>query len=87
VIGGAQARLAGRPCLSYFRVMLKPAHQGSLPQSGMMAARPPRGAAFAIVVGGAAIAIAMGLAAAVLWMRYGTAVFFEMIAAGLAACF
>jgi hypothetical protein len=87
VIGAAQGPLAARPGLSYLRVMLKPAHQGSLPQTGMMAGRPPRGATFAIVVGGAAIAVVMVLAAAVLWMRYGTAVFFEMIAAGLAACF
>jgi hypothetical protein len=27
------------------------------------------------------------LGAAALWMQYGTAVFFEMIAAGFAACF
>jgi hypothetical protein len=27
------------------------------------------------------------LAAAVLWLHYGTAVFFEMIASGFAACF
>ena len=36
------------------------------------------------------IAAALGLAfagAAMLWVHYGTAVFFEMIAAGIAACF
>jgi hypothetical protein len=40
-----------------------------------------------------ALGLALGLAAALLlaalllWSRYGTAVFFEMIAAGIAACF
>lgn len=46
-------------------------------------AAPMRWAAPAIVAGAALL-----LAAAVaLWARYGTAVFFEMIAAGIAACF
>jgi hypothetical protein len=37
-----------------------------------------------------AVAAALGVAvaaAAVLWVHYGTAVFFEMIAAGIAMCF
>jgi hypothetical protein len=40
-----------------------------------------------------ALGLALGLgailliAALLLWSRYGTAVFFEMIAAGIAACF
>jgi hypothetical protein len=40
-----------------------------------------------------ALGLALGLAAVLLlaalllWSRYGTAVFFEMIAAGIAACF
>jgi hypothetical protein len=40
-----------------------------------------------VVVGGAAFGIALVLAAAVLWLHYGSAVFFEMIASGFAACF
>jgi hypothetical protein len=40
----------------------------------------------ALVVG-IAIAAALLIAAASLWVSYGTAVFFEMIAAGIAACF
>lgn len=36
----------------------------------------------AAVLGGLA-----GIAAAALWMYYGTTVFFEMITAGIAACF
>lgn len=43
-------------------------------------------ARWAIAAG--ALALALLLAAAIaLWARYGTAVFFEMIAAGIAACF
>jgi len=41
----------------------------------------------AIVLGGAGLAAVLLLAAAVLWLRYGTAVFFEMIASGFTACF
>jgi hypothetical protein len=33
------------------------------------------------------VAAVLLLAALLLWSRYGTAVFFEMIAAGIAACF
>ena len=49
--------------------------------------RPLGGAAFGIIVGGAVVAAAILLGASVLWIRYGTAVFFEMIASGIAACF
>ena len=45
------------------------------------------GPASAIVVGGAALGAAVLLGALVLWFHYGTAVFFEMIASGIAACF
>lgn len=86
MIGIAPARLAGRFGLSYLRAMLKPAHQEPLPQIAI-AARPAGGVPFAIIVGSAVVAGALLLAAAVLWIRYGTAVFFEMIATGLAACF
>jgi hypothetical protein len=53
----------------------------------MMAQRPHRGVAFVVVAGSTVVFVAMLLAAAVLWIRYGTTVFFEMIATGLAACF
>jgi len=39
----------------------------------------------AIAAGGAGLGVI--LAALVLWLHYGTAVFFEMIASGIAACF
>ena len=85
MIAAGPARLAGPSGLSYFRVMLNSARHGPLPPS---AERRPTGvAAFAIIVAGAVVAVATLLAAAVLWIRYGTAVFFEMIATGLAACF
>jgi hypothetical protein len=49
--------------------------------------RPGRGLAPVIVAGGVAVGAVILLAALVLWFRYGTAVFFEMIAAGINACF
>jgi len=51
------------------------------------ASRPSRRAASVIVVAGAGFAAALLLGALVLWYHYGTAVFFEMIASGIAACF
>jgi hypothetical protein len=44
-------------------------------------------AASMIVWGAAAISALAVLGAAALWFHYGTAVFFEMIAAGISACF
>lgn len=41
----------------------------------------------AIVVGSAGLGAAILLASLVLWFYYGTAVFFEMIASGISACF
>ena len=49
--------------------------------------QPPRRIAQAIVLGGAIVGIAAVLAALALWFHYGTAVFFETIAAGISACF
>jgi uncharacterized protein involved in exopolysaccharide biosynthesis len=40
-----------------------------------------------VVMGGAVLGVLLVLAAAVLWLHYGSAVFFEMIASGFAACF
>ena len=54
----------------------------------MMAATRPQGrVASAIVWGAAGLGAVALLGAAVLWFHYGTAVFFEMIAAGISACF
>ncbi|WMT75711.1 hypothetical protein [Bradyrhizobium sp. Ash2021] len=57
-------------------------------QHGMMVVTPPQGrVASAIVWGAAGLGAVALLGAAVLWFHYGTAVFFEMIAAGISACF
>jgi hypothetical protein len=49
--------------------------------------QPARRLAPAIVAGGAGLGVIILLAALVLWFHYGTAVFFEMIASGIASCF
>jgi hypothetical protein len=59
----------------------------SAQQEMISATQPSRRVALVIVVGGAGLGIAVLLGAAVLWFHYGTAVFFEMIASGIAACF
>lgn len=55
-------------------------------QSGLVTASHG-GMAAAILWGAAGIGGLAVLAAAVLWFHYGTAVFFEMITAGISACF
>jgi hypothetical protein len=49
--------------------------------------RPSRKAASALVLAAAGLGVALLFGALVLWFHYGTAVFFEMIASGFAACF
>jgi len=57
-------------------------------QNGMLPATPPKAPVATVIVWSAAALGALAfLAASVLWIYYGTAVFFEMIAAGIAACF
>jgi hypothetical protein len=48
--------------------------------------RPARRLGPAMVVAGVALGVAILLGTLVLWFYYGTAVFFEMIASGIAAC-
>jgi len=57
------------------------------PQSLHTTALPPRRLARGIAVGAAALGAAILLGALGLWFHYGTAVFFEMIASGISACF
>jgi len=59
----------------------------ALPLSTPEAFEPTNRLGRAIVLGGAGLAAVLLFAAAVLWLHYGTAVFFEMIASGFAACF
>jgi len=47
----------------------------------------PNRLAVTVAVAGGAAAAAILAVAGVLWLRYGTAVFFQTLAAGLAACF
>ena len=49
--------------------------------------RPARRFGPALAVGGVVLGAAILLAALALWFHYGTAVFFEMIASGIATCF
>ena len=55
----------------------------STPQPLLAAPRPTR----AIAVAGGTIGVLILLGTLALWGRYGTAVFFEMITSGFAACF
>jgi hypothetical protein len=63
------------------------AQPASTPHQVRRALRPSRNAAAAIVVGGAGLGVVILLGALALWSHYGTAVFFEMITAGINACF
>jgi hypothetical protein len=47
----------------------------------------PRKARSAIALAAAVLGTVLVLGALALWFHYGTAVFFEMIAAGISACF
>jgi hypothetical protein len=49
--------------------------------------RPPGRLAVAITMAALVVAGVMLAAAGVLWLRYGSAVFFQTLSAGLAACF
>ncbi len=59
----------------------------STPQQMPGALRPARRLAPAIAVAGVVLGVAILLGTLVLWFHYGTAVFFEMISSGVAACF
>ena len=59
----------------------------STPQEMPGTSRPARRVAPAIVLAAAGLGAALLPGALVLWFHYGTAVFFEMIASGIAACF
>ena len=66
---------------------LNPMVQPISTQAGMMAT-PRQGRVAAMIVWGAAgLGTVAALAAAALWFHYGTTVFFEMVSAGIAACF
>ena len=83
MIGGAGIVLACPRNWPYLNRMVQPIST----QHGLAAAPQQGRVASAIVWGAAGLGALVLLAAAVLWFRYGTAVFFEMIAAGISACF
>ena len=81
------AALARRPGWPYLGVMLNAARPRSIQESAVPTPRPMGGVAFGIVAGSVVLVTALLLGASVLWIHYGTAVFFEMITSGIAACF
>jgi hypothetical protein len=83
VIGWLLA-LARQRDFAYFNVMAQPVspQQQMPPQS-----RASGGVGSAVAWGAAALGGIAVLGALALWLRYGTAVFFEMIASGVSACF
>ena len=87
MIKAAPAALARRSGWPYLGMMLNTARRGSIQESAVPAPRPMGGVAFGIIVGSAILVAALLIGASVLWIHYGTAVFFEMIASGIAACF
>ena len=48
---------------------------------------PARSAGAVVAIAAAGLGTALLVGALILWVHYGTAVFFEMVAAGIAACF
>jgi hypothetical protein len=83
-MSGAAIPLACPGNWPYLKRMAQPVstHQGT-----MTVARP-QGRVASMIVWSAATSGALAvLGAAALWFHYGTAVFFEMIAAGVSACF
>ena len=83
MIGEAGILLAARRNWPYLNPMVQP-----LSSQPLMAAATPQGRVAAVIVRTAAgLGAIIVLAAAALWYHYGTAVFFEMISAGISACF
>ena len=83
-MSGAAIPLACLGNWPYLKCMAQPVstHQGT------MTAGRPQGRVASMIVWSAATSGALAvLGAAALWFHYGTAVFFEMIAAGISACF
>ena len=84
MIGAAAIKLACPGNGPYLTDMVQPVST----QHGVMAAtRPPGRVASAIVWAATGLGALVLLGALALWFHYGTTVFFEMIAAGISACF
>ena len=83
MIGCADTALARSWNWPYLNPMVQPIST----QQGLIAAQPQGRVASAIVWGAVSLGAVVLFGAAALWFHYGTAVFFEMIAAGISACF
>jgi hypothetical protein len=87
VIGREPAALARQHNFAYLNVMAQPAST----QPEMMPSRGSGGVGSAIARAISWTMAGLGsivlLGALALWFHYGTAVFFEMIASGVSACF
>jgi hypothetical protein len=84
VIGRAATALAPLRDWPYLKGMAQPVPA----RQEMIATIRPQSRLGSIIVWGAAgLGGVIVLGAVALWVHYGTAVFFEMIAAGIAACF
>ena len=84
MIGWRLAALAGRLNWAYLNVMARPV---SSQHEMMSPSRVSSVAGSAIAWGGAGLGSIILLGTLALWFHYGTAVFFEMIASGISACF
>jgi len=83
VIGPAANVLADRRNPAYLNGMVQPVSAQPHPVGA-----PVQGRVASVILWSAASSGGLAvLAAGALWFHYGTAVFFEMIAAGIAACF
>jgi hypothetical protein len=83
VIGGGVTTLALPRSGPYLKAMA----QGTSVRQETISTRPSSRAGSVIAWSAAGFGGLILLGAAALWMHYGTAVFFEMIAAGISACF
>ena len=80
--GRSSNALAGRRNQAYFKGMVRPVSASE----GISA--PAQSRVVSVITWSAAgLAALVVLGAAALWFHYGTAVFFETIAAGVSACF
>jgi hypothetical protein len=71
----------------FAQMVARMAHPLSTPQQLPRALPPAHRVARAAVTGAAALGVCLLLGALALWFHYGTAIFFEMIASGISACF
>ena len=82
-----ETAIGAAACKSSFVQNLAMAPPLSTPHQMAVSHRSARKLPAVMMVAGAALAAALLMGALGLWFHYGTAVFFEMIASGFAACF